>query len=247
MPRRRAYERLTHEGRKLHPDERAAPAGRAAGARRPALQRDRASRRGREAVRRDGARACASAASRRRRSMPPTSTKGCCCSRTSAPRAWWRAIRRRRSRSAMRPPSTCWSSCTAQPVAGTLPVAPGVEHRLPPYDIEAFLIEAELLLDWYLPHRGGSVDASGALRVRRAVARGAARAPTTSPPTWVLRDYHSPNLLWLPEREGIAARRPARLPGRHDGARRPTISSRCCRTRASTCRTRWRSRCSAAT
>jgi len=24
------------------------------------------------------------------------------------------------------------------------------------------------------------------------------------PPTWVLRDYHSPNLLWLPEREGIA-------------------------------------------
>ena len=23
-------------------------------------------------------------------------------------------------------------------------------------------------------------------------------------PTWVLRDYHSPNLMWLPEREGIA-------------------------------------------
>ena len=23
-------------------------------------------------------------------------------------------------------------------------------------------------------------------------------------PTWVLRDFHSPNLLWLPEREGIA-------------------------------------------
>ena len=25
-----------------------------------------------------------------------------------------------------------------------------------------------------------------------------------APPTWVLRDFHSPNLLWLPEREGIA-------------------------------------------
>ena len=23
------------------------------------------------------------------------------------------------------------------------------------------------------------------------------------PPTWVLRDYHSPNLIWLPEREGL--------------------------------------------
>ena len=43
-------------GPQAHPDERAAPAGRTAGARRPALQRDRASRRGREAVRRDGAR-----------------------------------------------------------------------------------------------------------------------------------------------------------------------------------------------
>jgi aminoglycoside/choline kinase family phosphotransferase len=25
-----------------------------------------------------------------------------------------------------------------------------------------------------------------------------------APATWVLRDYHSPNLLWLPQREGIA-------------------------------------------
>src|SRR6185312_854044 len=23
-------------------------------------------------------------------------------------------------------------------------------------------------------------------------------------PTWVLRDFHSPNLIWLPERQGIA-------------------------------------------
>ena len=26
----------------------------------------------------------------------------------------------------------------------------------------------------------------------------------TVTPTWVLRDYHSPNLLWLPERQGMA-------------------------------------------
>ena len=39
-----------------HPDERAAPARRPAGARRQALQRDRASRRGRDAVRRHGER-----------------------------------------------------------------------------------------------------------------------------------------------------------------------------------------------
>ena len=69
-----------------------------------------------------------------------------------------------------------------------------------------------------------------------ALWRDGARRRSTSPPTWVLRDYHSPNLLWLPEREGHRAHRPARFPGRGDGARRPTISRRCCRTRASTCR-----------
>ena len=44
-----------------------------------------------------------------------------------------------------------------QQLPGALPVAPRVEHSLPPYDIDAFLIEAELLLDWYLPHRGVTV------------------------------------------------------------------------------------------
>jgi hypothetical protein len=90
-----------------------------------------------------------------------------------------------------------------QPVLGTLPVAPGVDHRLPPYDIDAFLIEAELLLDWYVSHRGGAV--SGAARSEfTALWREALSHAYDSPATWVLRDYHSPNLLWLPDREGLA-------------------------------------------
>ena len=55
-PRPASYERLDSDEPALHPDELAAPAGRPAGARRQALQRDRASRRGRGAVRRDGER-----------------------------------------------------------------------------------------------------------------------------------------------------------------------------------------------
>ena len=90
-----------------------------------------------------------------------------------------------------------------QTVLGTLPVAPGVEHRLPRYDLEAFLIEAELLLDWYVPHRGVAVDQRGAAEFD-ALWREALSHADDAPPTWVLRDYHSPNLLWLPEREGIA-------------------------------------------
>jgi tRNA threonylcarbamoyl adenosine modification protein YjeE len=90
-----------------------------------------------------------------------------------------------------------------QPVAASLTVAPGVEYRLPPYDIDAFLIEAELLADWYVPHRGGTVSAAARTEFT-ALWREALSHAYDTPPTWVLRDYHSPNLLWLPELEGLA-------------------------------------------
>lgn len=85
-----------------------------------------------------------------------------------------------------------------------LPVAPRIEHELPPYDLEAFLVEVELMLDWYLPHRG-ITSSSPPLReyflgLWRAVLNDIVQAPGT----WVLRDFHSPNLLWLPERDGVA-------------------------------------------
>ena len=53
--------------------------------------------------------------------------------------------------------STCWSRCTANALPDTLPVAPGVHTALPRYDMDAMLIEVELLLDWYLPRLGATV------------------------------------------------------------------------------------------
>jgi aminoglycoside/choline kinase family phosphotransferase len=85
----------------------------------------------------------------------------------------------------------------------TLPVEDGVEYRLPPYDVDALLIEAELLLDWYLPKLEATV--SDAERARYLGLWEDALAPILeAPATWVLRDYHSPNLLWLPERDGVS-------------------------------------------
>ncbi len=84
-----------------------------------------------------------------------------------------------------------------------LPVAPHREYRLLSYDMGAFLIEAELLLDWYLP----SADAAATAGVREefvALWREALEPAIDAPATWVLRDFHSPNLLWLPDRESVA-------------------------------------------
>ena len=85
----------------------------------------------------------------------------------------------------------------------TLPVEAGVEYKLPRYDMEALLIETELLLDWYLPKLQAKVsDAKRDLYM--ALWRDALTPVIEAPATWVLRDFHSPNLLWLPEREGVS-------------------------------------------
>ena len=84
-----------------------------------------------------------------------------------------------------------------------VPVQPGVDYRIPPYDMEAFLIEVELLLDWYLPKLETRIT-DAKREAYRALWREALLPITDDTQTWVLRDFHSPNLLWLPEREGTA-------------------------------------------
>ncbi|MGU3492431.1 tRNA (adenosine(37)-N6)-threonylcarbamoyltransferase complex ATPase subunit type 1 TsaE [Xanthobacteraceae bacterium A53D] len=84
-----------------------------------------------------------------------------------------------------------------------LHIAPQVEYVLPTYTLEAFLIEVELLLDWYLPFRGAQAD-SVVREEFLLMWRGALSAVLNEPQTWVLRDYHSPNLIWQERREGLA-------------------------------------------
>ena len=85
-----------------------------------------------------------------------------------------------------------------------IPLADGSMHRIPTYDRDALAIETELLLDWYWPAlRGTAVPAAERAEFVSLWAEVFDRL-AAMPAAWVLRDYHSPNLLWLPEREGIA-------------------------------------------
>jgi aminoglycoside/choline kinase family phosphotransferase len=84
-----------------------------------------------------------------------------------------------------------------------LPVAPQLDYRIPPYDMNAFLIEAELLLDWFLPRLDVTI-ADSERGSFRALWRELLQPAIDAPPTWVLRDFHSPNLIWLPQRNGLA-------------------------------------------
>jgi tRNA threonylcarbamoyl adenosine modification protein YjeE len=89
-----------------------------------------------------------------------------------------------------------------QTLPETLPVEPGVNYTLPRYDMDALLIETELLLDWYLPRLGIAVMPT----MRDAYLahwRTALMPVQQGARTWVLRDYHSPNLMWLANRSGL--------------------------------------------
>ena len=90
-----------------------------------------------------------------------------------------------------------------QALPEVLPLEPGEDYALPRYDTDALLIEAELLVDWYLPLLNAKL--APARRDTYVALWHEALLPVVEmPATWVLRDYHSPNLLWLPQRAGVA-------------------------------------------
>ena len=76
--------------------------------------------------------------------------------------------------------------------------------RLPVYDLDAMLIEVELALDWYAPAIARGAPSSGARMQFLGLWREILSPPLAGPLTWTLRDYHSPNLHWLAERNGLA-------------------------------------------
>jgi tRNA threonylcarbamoyl adenosine modification protein YjeE len=90
-----------------------------------------------------------------------------------------------------------------QALPHVLPVTDDIAYEIPRYDMEAFLIEVELLLDWFVPRAGATLP-TGVREAFLVLWREALEPAVSTLPTWVLRDYHSPNLLWLPERKGIA-------------------------------------------
>jgi N-acetylmuramate 1-kinase len=84
-----------------------------------------------------------------------------------------------------------------------LPLAPQLDYPIPVFDAEALLVEIGLMLEWYLPDRG--VQPTDALRAEFvAMWRKLLEAPAAASKTWVLRDFHSPNLIWLGDRSGVA-------------------------------------------
>lgn len=85
-----------------------------------------------------------------------------------------------------------------------LTLADSTTYAIPAFDYQAMLIEAELLTDWYAPHCARIVLPASACAAFADAWRKVLSGHETWPKTWALRDFHSPNLIWLKDREGLA-------------------------------------------
>jgi N-acetylmuramate 1-kinase len=82
------------------------------------------------------------------------------------------------------------------PAAGT--------HTLAPLDATILGIEVALLPDWHWPELMGTAMPADVRFEYEALWRPVIDLLLAAPTGWILRDVHSPNLLWLPERQSIA-------------------------------------------
>jgi aminoglycoside/choline kinase family phosphotransferase len=82
-----------------------------------------------------------------------------------------------------------------------LPVGTG-RHHVPDLDLGVFHIETELLTDWYAPRvRGGPLPDS-AIETFRRLWKALFDIVDAGEKTLILRDFHSPNIIWMPRKSG---------------------------------------------
>ncbi len=88
----------------------------------------------------------------------------------------------------------------AAPPPPSLPLPGGASYALPALDAGVLEIETALLIDWYWPALFGEPAAQSVRQAYETAWATALNAALTDISSWMLRDYHSPNLIALQSR-----------------------------------------------
>ncbi|GLS29777.1 hypothetical protein SAMN04488498_11043 [Mesorhizobium albiziae] len=80
--------------------------------------------------------------------------------------------------------------------------APGVVHRIPPFDRDAMMIEVELLLDWYVPEAFGRAAESAERNAFTQAWNRVFDRLEGKQYGFMHRDFQSPNIVWRGDRTG---------------------------------------------
>ncbi|MEP4476962.1 MAG: phosphotransferase, partial [Lentilitoribacter sp.] len=91
----------------------------------------------------------------------------------------------------------------SQALPGVLKIDGGYSHSLSHYDEDIMQMEIELLPDWYLPYKTGHPTESGVKNEFISIWRELFLELRKAETSLVLRDFHSPNIIWQPRYQGI--------------------------------------------
>lgn len=84
---------------------------------------------------------------------------------------------------------------------GRIALSDGTDFVLPEADEGVLEIETQLLLDWYWPALHGKTPPQSARDAFTALWKDVFKRVLSQPKTWLLRDFHSPNLIALDDRK----------------------------------------------
>jgi len=91
-----------------------------------------------------------------------------------------------------------------QPACQDITGPDGTTYHIPGFDEDAFLIEAELLTNWFWKWLGVELPESAVLSFRSLWREYFARlGESKEPSVLALRDYHSPNIIWCADKKGM--------------------------------------------
>lgn len=96
----------------------------------------------------------------------------------------------------------CLADLHRTPMERDIELSPGKVHHIPDFDRVAIRTEVSLLLDWYLQWKRGSGPTDAERAEYNAIWDGLVDQLVDSEKTLLLRDYHSPNIIWRGDRSG---------------------------------------------
>ncbi|WP_105372228.1 tRNA (adenosine(37)-N6)-threonylcarbamoyltransferase complex ATPase subunit type 1 TsaE [Neorhizobium huautlense] len=84
-----------------------------------------------------------------------------------------------------------------------LPVGESHIHHIPDFDPTAMMMEARLLIDWHLPWKRGAPSTEEERQDYLAIWAGLIGELENAEKNLLLRDFHSPNIIWRPNESGV--------------------------------------------
>ncbi|THV22133.1 tRNA (adenosine(37)-N6)-threonylcarbamoyltransferase complex ATPase subunit type 1 TsaE [Peteryoungia ipomoeae] len=97
----------------------------------------------------------------------------------------------------------CLAAIHQAPLETRIALPGGQMHVIPDFDRAAMKFETELLLDWYIPHRRGGGAATAEERADYLeIWNGLIDHLADCERSIVLRDFHSPNIIWRADKIG---------------------------------------------